>query len=104
MDRTGIRLLAAGVLGLALLGCATQKPPVEKGPSTDEFRLPPEDDARFSEPPNYPRDVLNQGPTKKNYNSGGPSGMGGPRPGGGSGSAGGPMGGPRGGSLANGGF
>src|SRR5262245_46428356 len=107
MDRFRLGVLGPGLLWLALLGCNTT-PAVVNAPPPDEYRLPPEDDPRFSQPPNYPRDVLNQGPTKKNYGGPGPGGMGGPgggpRLGGAPASAAGPLGGPRGGSLANGGF
>ena len=111
MDRSRLRVLGPGLLWLALAGCASQPTTITlPPPPPDEWRLPPENDPRFSQPPSYPRDVLNQGPTKKNYSSGGPGGGpggagGGPRFGGGaSTSAGGPMGGPTGGSLSTGGF
>lgn len=103
MDRSRLWLLGLGCLGLALLGCATQPSTIVLPPGPpDEYRLPPENDARFSQPPTYPRDVLNQGPTKKNYSAGGGPGGGGPRLGGAPSSSA-PVS-PMGGSLSTGGF
>jgi hypothetical protein len=101
MDRTWLHVFGLGALGLSLLGCAPTRH--LEGPSTDEFRLPPENDPTFSRPAEYPKDVLNQGPVKKNYGgpSGGMGGPGGPKPGGGG--PGGGMG-PLGGAPGGGGF
>jgi hypothetical protein len=50
-------LLAATAFVLA--GCATSDP--TKVPKhKEEYTLPPGEDARFSQPPAYPKDVLNQ--------------------------------------------
>ena len=53
----GLLLTAAALLGL--IGCGKEnllQPPKPK----DEFRQPPVDDARFSNPPSYPNKLLNQ--------------------------------------------
>jgi hypothetical protein len=74
----GLRLLPAVLAGLA--GCATPditrppKPPEEYGP-------PPVEEARFSMPPQYPKETLNQDAIPKPSTTpgglGGPGGMGG---------------------------
>jgi hypothetical protein len=45
-------------------GCATTRGPDLKTPMPEQYRLPPSDDPRFSQPVNFPKDVLNQEPVK----------------------------------------
>jgi hypothetical protein len=46
------------------LGCASSKGPNLRTPVPEQYALPPADDARFSQPISYPKDVLNQEPIK----------------------------------------
>jgi hypothetical protein len=62
--RIGLRWLS--VLLLCLAGCHTD-PPI-KPTLPDEWNLPPEADARYSSPPNYPKDALDSGQFQKNLN------------------------------------
>src|SRR5438105_15275886 len=95
MNRMSLHLLGLGALGLALVGCTSQTK-FHEGPSTDVFHLPPENDPHFTQPPEYPKDTLNQGIPKRSFGGmgGGPGGgmgpMGGARAGGGMGPTGGP--------------
>jgi len=53
----------AAVLGGAL-GCSTSGGPNLRTPVPEQYALPPADDARFSQPVSYPKEVLNQEPIK----------------------------------------
>ncbi len=58
----GLLLTAAALLGL--IGCAKEnllQPPKPK----DEYKTPPADDPRFSNPPSYPNKLLNQDTIQK---------------------------------------
>lgn len=80
--RWSTRGLTALLLGLA--GCQTPETNL-KPPLQEEYRLPPTEDARFSQPVKYPRETLNNFPIKKDTSGGnnGPPGSGGAgRPGG----------------------
>jgi len=80
MRRTRIGLPWLGAALLALAGCNTPQPNI-KPPLKEEYTLPPSDDARFSQPPTFPKETLNQMPKK---DSPGPnSGFKGPGPKGG---------------------
>lgn len=60
--RKQLSLLCAALLGLA--GCQMMDPnPVPK--LREVAILPPSDDARFSSPPSYPKEVLDTGSLKK---------------------------------------
>ncbi len=54
--------LSVGILLLA--GCQTPTPNL-KPKMTPEYVLPPTDDARFSSPPSYPKEMLDTGQFKK---------------------------------------
>jgi hypothetical protein len=89
----GVSLLLTAFAGLA--GCTPYnhlRPP--KPP--EDFSLPPQNDARYSMPVEYPKDTLNQDTIgAKNGSPTGPGGPGGP---------GGGMGGGRGGGMGGGGM
>jgi hypothetical protein len=86
--RWRMRLLAGALL--TLVGC--QGPETIKPPLHEEYILPPADDARFSSPPTYPKEVLDTEQFKKEKPKtndptqmpkfGGPGGAGGPGMGG----------------------
>ena len=60
----GVCWLTAGLLAVA--GCvSTPRPKIQKPAHVETFTLPPSDDSRFSAPPSYPKDVLNQDLSKK---------------------------------------
>jgi hypothetical protein len=69
------RLLTIALLGLA--GCRTTDPPTKPPKPPEEYKLPPDADRRYSQPPEYPKDSLNKDPGPKNSGMGGPGGMGG---------------------------
>jgi hypothetical protein len=63
----GTQVLSFG-LGAALLcltGCWETEANLRPPKQPEEYRLPPEDDARFSSPPSYPKGTLNQDYIKK---------------------------------------
>ncbi|HZY85097.1 MAG TPA: hypothetical protein VFE78_09725 [Gemmataceae bacterium] len=76
----GTRLLLLTLLGLA--GCHTPDPPIKPPKFSEEYKLPPDADRRYSQPPEYPKDSLNKDPGPKNSfggpGRGGPGGPGGP--------------------------
>lgn len=88
------RWLTLGWLGTGLLiaaGCKTPQPNLKPPPHPEELTVPPQDDPRFSKPPAYPEDTLNQFPNKKKQsgNQGPPrTGFGGSGMGGGMGGMG----------------
>jgi hypothetical protein len=49
---------------MAAAGCQTPNP-LKKPKMTPEYVLPPADDARFSAPPAYPKEMLDTGQFKK---------------------------------------
>jgi hypothetical protein len=51
------------VFGTAI-GCSTSNGPNLRTPMPEQYALPPADDARFTQPVSYPKDVLNQEPVK----------------------------------------
>jgi hypothetical protein len=53
-----------GLVLLAWTGCHEAEPRI-KPPSHPEYILPPADDARFSSPPNYPKETLDAGQFQK---------------------------------------
>ncbi len=63
--RAGMRWLIAVLLGVA--GCHWSEPNI-KPPLHEEYVLPPADDARFSSPPAYPKETLDNGLQKKDPN------------------------------------
>jgi hypothetical protein len=68
MRRVGAGIRWASSLLLTLTGCYTThhiavKPPVHE----EEYNLPPEGDPRYKNPPQFPKDTLNQ-PKKKETN------------------------------------
>jgi hypothetical protein len=60
--RVGLGLLSATLLTLA--GCQTPNTTI-KPPLHEEYTLPPADDSRFSSPPNYPKEAIDNNPLKK---------------------------------------
>ena len=74
-------------MGMALLALASCQGPERFVPPKlhEEYILPPMDDPRFSQPPNYPKDATDKyklkkdGKDGKDDKTGGPN-MGGPRP------------------------
>jgi hypothetical protein len=79
-----MRWLGVGLLALA--GCETTDRNL-KPPLPEEYTIPPTDDARFSSPPNYPKDAFDRGGKKEPNklddrfrNSGGGFGSSGLRP------------------------
>jgi hypothetical protein len=87
-------LLAAVLLGLC--GCTTTDQQITPPKMPEEFRSPPPED-RYTGPPKFPRDTLNQGLIRRQDDTGtpapgGPGSPGNPR--GGSGSLRGPAPGP----------
>jgi hypothetical protein len=77
MRGTKLGSIGSAAVLLAALGCSSP-PAFVPSPPTDEVRLPPENDPRFSRPTEYPAETLNQPPVKKNY-GGAPGMAGGPR-------------------------
>jgi hypothetical protein len=51
------------LLGLVVIGCATAKPDL-RTPMPEQFAGPPEDDPRYSQPIEYPKELLNKPPVK----------------------------------------
>ncbi len=70
------RLLAVTLLGLT--GCQTPGPPAKPPKPAEEYKLPPDADRRYSQPPEYPKDSLNKDPGPKNSGPANPNGPGGP--------------------------
>lgn len=46
------------------IGCTTPKGPNLLTPVPEQYNVPPVEDARYTEPVSYPKDVLNQDPVK----------------------------------------
>jgi hypothetical protein len=63
--RVGMGLLGAMLLSLA--GCQTPNTTI-KPPLHEEYTLPPSDDSRFSSPPAYPKEALDNSQFKKQQN------------------------------------
>ena len=51
----------AGAALLALAGCWTTDKPPKPTPNPEEFILPPEGDARFTQPPTFPKKAMDNG-------------------------------------------
>jgi hypothetical protein len=64
--RTGVRWFGAALL--AFVGC-TMSEPNGKPPLHEVWNLPPGDDARFSSPPAFPKETLNQDTIRKDPNA-----------------------------------
>jgi hypothetical protein len=77
------RLIRLGLIAAfgGAIGCATSRGPDLKTPMPEQYNLPPADDARFSQPVDFPKEVLNQEPVKAPSPTGKP-GNGGPGGGG----------------------
>ena len=63
--RVGMGLLAATLLSFA--GCQTANTTI-KPPLHEEYTLPPSDDSRFSSPPAYPKEAVDNSQFKKQQN------------------------------------
>ena len=57
------KLGAVALLG-GLVGCSSPAGPNLRTPVPEQYVLPPADDARFSQPPSFPKETLNQEPIK----------------------------------------
>lgn len=57
------------------VGCYTPTATVTRPKNPEEFNVPPVDDARFSSPIAFPKEVMNKEPTKKDSSSPTPGGM-----------------------------
>ncbi|MFL5244412.1 MAG: hypothetical protein ACJ8FY_20115 [Gemmataceae bacterium] len=57
-SRKGLGLMALGLLGLA--GCRTSDANLKPPPNKEVYLLPPTDDPRYSNYPNFPKGTLNQ--------------------------------------------
>ena len=64
MRKTWLRDVGTVIALGGALGCATSKGPNLLTPVPEQYALPPADDARFTQPVSYPKDVLNQEPIK----------------------------------------
>jgi len=65
MQKTWNGLCWLSLLMLGLAGCWTTEPSLRPPKQPEEFRTPPEDDARFSQTPSYPKNTLNQDTIKR---------------------------------------
>lgn len=79
----GKRKILTGFLaaGLAVVGCKAPGPDL-RTPLPEQFNLPPEDDARYSRPIEYPKELLNKAPVKPTNPNSMPGFKGGPSVGG----------------------
>src|SRR4051794_9568537 len=59
-----LRTVGVAVVFGSALGCSSTSGPSLRTPMPEQYTLPPADDARFTQPPNYPKEVLNQEPIK----------------------------------------
>jgi hypothetical protein len=50
-----------GAVLLALLGCQPTETRIQPPPLHEEYRLPPDDDARFARPPEFPKEARREG-------------------------------------------
>ena len=87
VTRVGMGLLVVTLLSGS--GCQTTLNTTIKPPLHEEYTLPPSDDSRFSSPPTYPKEALDNSQFKKQNKPGeqfqgpggrlgtGPTGMGG---------------------------
>jgi hypothetical protein len=64
MRMNWLRGIAAVTLFGGAVGCASNRGPDLRTPTPEQYTLPPADDARFTQPVSYPKDVLNQEPIK----------------------------------------
>lgn len=64
MNHFGYRAAVLATCLAGALGCASSRGPDLKTPVPEQYVLPPESDSRFSQPPEYPREVLNKEPIK----------------------------------------
>jgi hypothetical protein len=62
----------SGVLLLALGGCKPTETRIQPPPLQEEYKLPPDDDARFAQPPEFPKEAKRTGPPKISDVPGGP--------------------------------
>jgi len=64
-------LLGLGLLvGLGLGGCSWSQREVRPPPPPEEFRAPPENDPRYGNPHDYPKETLDQDPLLKKSKDG----------------------------------
>jgi hypothetical protein len=65
MRGTRVLSFGLGAVLLCLAGCWETESNLHPPKQPETYRLPPEDDARFSSPPSYPKGTLNQDYIKK---------------------------------------
>jgi hypothetical protein len=65
MRGTRIGLSLAGAALLGVIGCWTTDKAPKPPPIPEEFVMPPEADARFSQPPTFPKKAMNEGFLRK---------------------------------------
>lgn len=63
----GRSVISLGLVWLGLAGCHAPDPPL-KPTLREEYILPPGDDSRFSLPPTFPKETLDSGSPKKDWN------------------------------------
>jgi hypothetical protein len=56
---SGLGLLLVALAGLT--GCKPTNNQLRPPKPPEEYNIPPEEEARFSQPPEYPKDMLNKG-------------------------------------------
>ncbi len=56
----GKGMLLGLILGLvALSGCETTRRQIKPPPRPEDYKLPPEQDARYNRPPRFPKETMN---------------------------------------------
>jgi hypothetical protein len=83
MGGTWVEKAGFGLLIISLTGCWSTQPSLRPPPRADEYILPPAEEARFSNPIEYPKELLNADGLKKKQSEPGKgpegrAGMGGP--------------------------
>jgi hypothetical protein len=68
MRHAGKFLCCLGAIALGVLGCRSQQPNLKPPEEPEVLATPGPDDKRYSEPSQYPPDVLANDPIKKSLN------------------------------------
>lgn len=74
-----LQFVCLGMLTI-LLGCRTTPPTVKPPKEPESFTLPPNNDPRFHQPIQYPKDALNRDPSESRRTFPGQPGPNGNRP------------------------
>jgi hypothetical protein len=64
-DLLGVLLL----IHAGMLGCASTEPQIKPPKMPDEFNAPPDNDRRYNQPIEYPKEVMDQDPLQKKANN-----------------------------------